>query len=87
MQTLERLLKLVGVVVIVMLFFAVKIFIGLAILSLAVVPITALYCLVVGRSYSSVIDSNGIVYMLNKMGQYSYLALIGICVFYLSFRW
>lgn len=86
MQTLERLLKIVGILVIVMLFFAIKIFIGIAILSLAIVPTTGLYCLIAGRSYNSVIDSDGIVYMLNKMGQYSYLALFGLGIFYLIFK-
>ncbi len=86
MQTLERLLKIIGIFIILMLFFAIKIFIGLAILSLAIVPITGLYCLITGRSYSSVIDSNGVVYMLNKMGQYSYLGLAGLIIFYLLFK-
>lgn len=86
MQTLERLLKIIGILIIVMLFFAIKVFIGLAILSLAIVPITGIYCLIAGRSYSSVIDSNGVVYMLNKMGQYSYLGLAGLIIFYLFFK-
>jgi nitrogen fixation protein FixH len=86
MQTLEKLLKFIGILIILMLFFAVKIFIGLAILSLAIVPLTGLYCLIAGRSYNSVIDSNEVVYMLNKMGQYSYLGLAGLIIFYLFFK-
>jgi hypothetical protein len=86
MQTAERIFKLLGVMLVVLLFFAIKIFIGLAIISISIVPLTFVYCLVTGRSYSSTIDSSNMLYKLNKMGQWSIITALAIGIFYVIFK-
>lgn len=86
MQTAERIFKLIGVMLVILVFFAIKIFIGLAIISISVVPATYLYCVISGKSYSSTIDSSNILYKLNIMGQWSIISAFAILIFYLIFK-
>lgn len=86
MQTIKELLKVIGLVSLLLLIFAIKIFIALAIMSILVVPITYICSLILGRSYSSLIDSSGILYTLNKMGQYGIVAMTALAIFYLFFK-
>ena len=79
-QTLERLVKLFGILIIIAAILGIQIFIGIAILSMLIVPLTYLYCFIVKRSYNSVIDSSGILYKLNKLGQWSIVAAVGLTI-------
>lgn len=82
MQTLERLTRLLGIIIFILIIFAIKIFIGLIIMSIIIVPITYLYCRLTGRSYHSVMDSSELLYRANKWGQGAIIVLIAIGIFY-----
>jgi len=86
MQYLNSLLKLIVFLMLIALIFAIKIFIGLAILSILIVPLTFIYSLTSGRSYNSIIDSSNILYKLNKFGQWSMIVSSAILLFYFIFK-
>ena len=86
MYTLERIFKLLGILIILLAIFASQVFIGIAILSMLIVPSTLLYCKIVGRSYNSTIDRSNILYKLNKLGQYALLSAVGLLIFYFFIR-
>jgi len=83
MIILERLLRLFGFLIALFAIIGIQIFIGVAILSALVVPFTYLYARLVGQSYNSLIDSSGMLYKLNKLGQWTIICLAGIAIFYL----
>lgn len=88
METLNRYLRLLGILVAVLAFLAINIAIGIAVLSAMVVPLTYLYCLLSGKSYNSFIDTSQIIYTLNKIGQWtiiSALALLIVIILYKTF--
>ena len=82
MNNFDRLFRLVGFLMFLILLFSIQIFIGLVILSFMVVPITFIYSMIVGRSYNSVIDSSGFLYRINKIGHYAFIALVCLILFY-----
>jgi len=84
MNFLERILKIFGLFAIIILFFSIQAFIGIAILSMMIVPLTLLYCKMSDRSYNSVLDSSETLYRLNKFGQWSILFVIGLVIFYIT---
>ena len=86
MQYLNSLLKLIVFLMLIAFIFAIKIFIGLAILSILIVPLTFIYSLTSGRSYNSIIDSSNILYKLNKFGQWSMIVSLAILLFYFIFK-
>lgn len=86
MQYLNSLLKLIVFLMLIAFIFAIKIFIGLAILSILIVPLTFIYSLTSGRSYNSIIDSSNILYKLNKFGQWSMIVSSAILLFYFIFK-
>jgi hypothetical protein len=83
MPNLDRILGLFGVLALFAVIIGFQVFVGLAILSMLIVPITYLFCLVNGRSYNSVIDSSNMLYKMNKFGQWVWLVIIAIVVFYI----
>lgn len=81
MRTLERLARFFGILIVLFAIIFMQIFIGIAIASMAIVPITYFYCKSVGRSYSSTIDSSYMLYNLNKLGQWALLSAGGFIIF------
>jgi hypothetical protein len=84
MNFLERILKIFGLFAVIILFFSIQAFIGIAILSMMIVPLTLLYCKMSNRSYNSVLDSSETLYRLNKFGQWSILFVVGLAIFYIT---
>lgn len=76
MNTLIRFLLLFLVVIC---FLAINILVGVAILSMLIVPLTYLYSLISKQSYSFVIDQSNMLYKLNKFGQWSLVFGLAIC--------
>lgn len=64
----------------VLLVFAFKVLIGLAVLSILIVPLTWIYSKIVGQSYNFTIDQSNMLYKLNKFGQWSLIIGLSIIV-------
>jgi hypothetical protein len=64
----------------VLLVFAFKVLIGLAVLSILIVPLTWIYSKIVGQSYNFTIDQSNMLYKLNKFGQWSLVIGLSIIV-------
>lgn len=84
MNMLNRLVSLVGLVGIVALFLALNIFIGLYLISLAVVPLTWAYAAAVGRSYEFVIHQSEMLYQINRFGRLAWLVTACLAVAYVA---
>jgi len=65
----------------ILLVFAFKILIGLAVLSMLIVPITWIYSKIVGQSYNFTIDQSNILYKLNIFGQWSLILGLSLIIF------
>jgi hypothetical protein len=65
---------------VVLLVFAFKVLIGLAVLSILIVPLTWIYSKIVGQSYNFTIDQSNMLYKLNKFGQWSLVIGLSIIV-------
>lgn len=72
---------LVLLVIGVLIFFS-SVFIVLAVLSMAIVPLTWLWGLVTGQSYDRVCDNSELVYQLNQFGKISLSVGIGLLAIY-----
>lgn len=66
-------------------FFGIFIGICLAAASLIVVPITLLWSICTGQSYSTVCDSSDILYKLNKIGKWTFAVIVGLYLLTLLF--
>ena len=80
--TLERILKIFGLLVAFFAIIGIQIFIGIAILSIIIVPITMIYSKMTGRSYNLVMDSSNLLYKLNKLGQWTIEFVAGLSIFW-----
>jgi hypothetical protein len=80
--SLNTSLSLLVLLVIGVLVFFSSIFIALAILSMAIVPLTWLWGLVTGQTYDRVCDNSELVYKLNKFGKISLSVGIGLLSIY-----
>lgn len=72
---------LVLLVIGVLIFFS-SVFIALAVLSMAIVPLTWLWGLATGQSYDRVCDNSELVYRLNQFGKISLSVGIGLLAIY-----
>ena len=61
------------------------VFIAVAIMSAAIVPITWIFGLFTGQSYDRVCDNSEIVYKLNQVGKWTLLVSVGIFIIWLVF--
>ena len=52
---------------------AFEVFVAIAIVSMAIVPLTLAYAKLAGQSYNFTIDQSNMLYKLNKFGQWSLL--------------
>jgi len=63
----------IGTLAVLALFLALNVFIGLYLISLAVVPATWAYAALTGRSYHFVIDQSEMLYRVNRFGQWAWV--------------
>ena len=85
MGIINRIMWSVGLLAIVVLFVALHIFIGLYVISLAVVPLTWAYAAATGRSYHFVIDQSQFLYIVNRFGQWAWFLTACVAVAYILF--
>lgn len=86
MRAVNSFIWVLGALAVVGLFVALNFFIGLYLISLAVVPATWAYSALVGRSYSFVVDQSELLYRLNRFGQWAWLVTACLAVTYV-FVW
>lgn len=85
--TLNGALSLLVILVILAIVFGIAIFLSIAALSAAIVPLTFIFGLCTGQSYDRVCDNSEIVYKLNQLGKWSLVALASLGILYLAFHY
>lgn len=87
MVNLTRLLNLGILFLIIALIILVKVFIGLVILSVLIVPLTWIYSKIAGQSYHFTIDQSEILYKLNNFGQWSMVFGLAFLIYFLFYNY
>ena len=85
MPNLDRIIGMFGYLAFFLILIGLPILIGVAILSMLMVPLTYLFSVATERSYNSVIDSSDMLYKLNKLGQWTWLIVGSIVVLSFTF--
>lgn len=80
MNGINRLLNLAGLLGTLFLILAIIAFPGFLVVILMIVPFTWLWAKLTDRSYNSLIDSSGMLYKLNKFGQFAWLFFLCILI-------
>lgn len=83
MNGINRLLNLAGFLGSLLLTLLLFAFPGFLVLILLIVPITWLWAKISDQSYNSLIDSSGMLYKLNKIGQWAWILFICISISFL----
>jgi hypothetical protein len=80
LKNMNKAISYLVLFLLVLLVFAFKVLIGLAVLSILIVPLTWIYSKIVGQSYNFTIDQSNMLYKLNKFGQWSLVIGLSIIV-------
>jgi hypothetical protein len=83
MGIINRIFWSLWIIAILCLFLALNVFIGLYVISLIVVPLTWAYAAATGRSYHFVIDQSQFLYIVNRIGQWSWFLTACLAVTYI----
>lgn len=74
--------SLLILLIILLIIFAGSILAAIAVLSLAIVPLTGLWGLFTGQSYARVCDNSEIIYKLNQFGKWCWALAVGGAMIY-----
>ena len=83
--TLGKTVSIILIVLLVLFLISSGLFLSVAIFSAAVVPLTWMWGLITGQSYDRVCDNSEVIYKLNKIGQWTIVIGIAICLIVLVF--
>ena len=82
---MRKTISIILLILLVLFLISSGLFLSVAIFSAAVVPLTWMWGLITGQSYDRVCDNSEIIYRLNKIGQWTIVIGIAICLMGLVF--